>query len=934
MLTISKPLSAGQARSYHSEEFANAKDNYYTQGREIVGEWHGRLAEEWGLKGEVQAEQFHRLSEGQHPISGEQLVRHQSPREYLNEQGEKIKTMEHRAGWDATFSAPKSVSLTALVGHDERVREAHRESVSVALAEMERFVQARIGSNLPAETTGKWAAARFEHDSSRPVDGYAAPQLHTHVVFFNVTQTANGDSRALQPRELYKSQQYATAIYRSELAARLKQLGYEVERGKSGQPEIKGYSAEYLEASSPRRRQIEEHLARTNQRGAGAAQIAAHQTREKKHEASHEEMQEKHKDLAKRFGNQPEHVVEAARRQGNQLRPEPTERVLRQAVAYSTEKNFEREAVTDERTLLRDALNRSMGHATLGEIKSTFEQEAHTGELREVNGNLGLPSRSFTTTEMQSYERDTIQKMKEGQGRSNSISARTSAEVIQKSYPQLNETQRKAVSQILSGRDQVMALEGVAGSGKTTSLAAIREVAQRNGYKVEGFAPTSRAAQQLSESGIESGTLQRHLSSPREDEASGKKLYVLDESSLASTKQMNEFLNRLGDEDRVLLVGDTRQHQAVEAGRPYQQLREAGVETARLEEIVRQKEPKLREVVEQLSRGEVKDAIDNLYSQNRLHEIGDRAERVAKIADEYSKKPEGTLVVSPDNQSRIEINNAIHRKMQETGRVGTQEQNYKVLVPRQEVTSADRRWAGQYEPGNVLRYAKGSKELGITPGEYARIEAVEEKKNQLTVARHNGERVTYDPRRLQGVTVYREIERSFSKGERVQFTAPNKELGVANRELATIERIDSRGNMRLKLESGRAVEFNAAKNPHIDYGYAVTSHSSQGQTADRVLVHIDTNQAGEKLVNRRLAYVAVSRGRYDAQIYTNDGLELRESLSREISKTVALDVEGLLERGRNQQIVTQQNGNTASQTKATYSQGATREVQQGNAAAR
>jgi len=147
--------------------------------------------------------------------------------------------MEHRAGWDATFSAPKSVSLTALVGGDERVREAHRESVCVALDELERYVQARIGGNLPAETTGKWVAAKFEHDSARPVDGYAAPQLHTHVVFFNLTETDDGETHALQPRELYKTQQYATAVYRSELAHRLKELGYEIERGDSSQPESK-----------------------------------------------------------------------------------------------------------------------------------------------------------------------------------------------------------------------------------------------------------------------------------------------------------------------------------------------------------------------------------------------------------------------------------------------------------------------------------------------------------------------------------------------------------------------------------------------------------------------------------------------------------------------------------------------------------------------
>src|SRR5436190_17679858 len=313
MLTISKPLSAEQARAYHHEKFSNAQDNYYTEGDRIRGEWHGRLAEQWGLRGEVREEHFQRLSEGQHPITGKQLIRHQAAREYMNRRGEQVSPMEHRAGWDATFSAPKSVSLTALVGGDERVREAHRESVAVALDELERYTQARLGGNLPAETTGKWVAAKFEHDSARPVDGYAAPQLHTHVVFFNLTETEDGSTYALQPRELYKTQQYATAVYRSGLAHRLKELGYEIERGESSQPEIKGYSKEYLEASSPRRQQIEAHLARENQRGADAAQIAAHKTRQAKLEISHDEMQQRHKGMAAEFDNQPDRVIEASK---------------------------------------------------------------------------------------------------------------------------------------------------------------------------------------------------------------------------------------------------------------------------------------------------------------------------------------------------------------------------------------------------------------------------------------------------------------------------------------------------------------------------------------------------------------------------------------------------------------------------------------------
>jgi ATP-dependent exoDNAse (exonuclease V) alpha subunit len=168
---------------------------------------------------------------------------------------------------------------------------------------------------------------------------------------------------------------------------------------------------------------------------------------------------------------------------------------------------------------------------------------------------------------------------------------------------------------------------------------------------------------------------------------------------------------------------------------------------------------------------------------------------------------------------------------------------------------------------------------------------VNEKENLLTVKRENGEQVSYDPRRLQGVTLYRETERAFSEGDRVQFTAPYKEQHVANRELGTIEKMDASGNLQLRMDSGRSVAFNVKEHPHLDHGYAVTSHSSQGQTADRVLVHVDTEQAGEKLVNRRLAYVAVSRGRYDAQLYTNDKGHLTEQLSRDVSHRSAMEPE-------------------------------------------
>ena len=259
MMTMSRAISAGQALDYYQQEFTNSKDNYYSEAGEVKGRWSGRLADEWNLKGEVTSEQYERLVAGQDPHTGEQLVQAVKARETVNEFGEKIVTSEHRAGWDATISAPKSVSLAALVGDDERVRDSHRESVNEALKGFEEYLQARGGGDKPAITTGKMVAAQFEHTSSRPdrTNGYAAPQLHTHVVIFNMTETEAGKVRSVQPLELYRSQKYATAIYRAHLAEKLQGLGYEIEVDpRTGAPEIKGFSNEYLQESSPRREEV------------------------------------------------------------------------------------------------------------------------------------------------------------------------------------------------------------------------------------------------------------------------------------------------------------------------------------------------------------------------------------------------------------------------------------------------------------------------------------------------------------------------------------------------------------------------------------------------------------------------------------------------------------------------------------------------------
>ena len=891
MLTISKPLSASQAQSYHAKEFTAKEQNYWSERGIIQGEWQGRLASQFGLAGAVTAEDFAKLSQGQHPVTGDQLVRQRASYEYQDADGKTVKTMEHRAGWDATFSAPKSISLTALVGGDENVRVAHRDSVRIALEQLENYTQARIGGNHQPERTAKFMAAKFEHDTARPVDGYVAPQLHTHAVIFNMTERENGQSRAVQERGLFQSQQFATAVYQSELTYRLRQLGYEIGIGRSGAPEIKGYTQEYLDASSPRSQQIREYLERTGRTGKEAAEIAAHSTRDRKEIHSPGEVMAAHRKLAADFGHQAEAVVRAARERGqNQETPANSIDRVRESLTFSRDKNFEREAVVDERALIRDGLRRGMGEVTFAQVRGNLDARLASGEFQIVQRSQSQLARQFTTSKTIEAEHEIVRRVREGQNTVEPVMSRQHAIAVADQNTHLNRAQKSVVEHVLSSPDRVQGIQGYAGAGKTTTLSVVRSAAEWHGYAVEGFAPTSRAARQLGEAGVESGTLQGFLArTPNPATEQQRHFFFVDESSLASTNQMREFLVRLGPNDRVLLIGDTRQHQGVEAGRPFEQLQDAGMRTAKLDEIIRQKNPALKSAVELLATGQVSAALDSLQQQGRVKEIPGTEERIRAIAKSYVESPEKTLIVSPDNASRRELNVAVRQELKANGSLASEDYSFRVLVQRQDMTGAERSWASHYEINDVVRYARGSKAAGIEAGTYGTVTAINPAANLLTVEKSSSEQVVYDPRRLTGVSVYREIDHEFSIGDRIQFTAPDKSLGVANRDLAAIESIAPDGRISARLDNSRPIEFNAHEHRHFDHGYAVTSHSSQGLTAERVLVNADTGVHPD-LLNSRFGYVSISRASHEATIFTNDMSKLSPQLSADVSKTSALEI--------------------------------------------
>ena len=278
-----------------------------------------------------------------------------------------------------------------------------------------------------------------------------------------------------------------------------------------------------------------------------------------------------------------------------------------------------------------------------------------------------------------------------------------------------------------------------------------------------------------------------------------------------------------------------------------------------------------------------------LAEQGRITQIAGPNERIAAIARDYAGSPESTIIVSPDNRSRQLINEAVRRELQRAGKLGADDQKFSILAHRSDMTGADREWAARYKAGDILRYETGSKAHGIARNSTATVLSADARNNTVTIQREDGQAVTYDPKRLKGVNVYREMQKDFATGDRIQFTAKDKDLGVNNRDLGTITRLES-GQIRVRMDgkNERTIQFDPAKMRHFDHGYAVTSHVSQGLTEGRVIANIDTDLA-RSLINTRLAYVAVSRAEHDARIYTNDADGLGARLATDISKTSAVD---------------------------------------------
>ena len=900
--SIGAVASAAQGVSYYERDGYYAKDD---PGHRQASRWAGGGAAELGLAGPVDPEAFKEILEGRVPGgTGHRLGKKQ-----------KDGSVVHRPGRDVTLSAPKSVSLAALIGGDERIVAAHDKAVGRTLGWIEKNVaQTRLSDpdtgRMVRAGDQKMVAATFRHDTSRNLD----PQLHTHAVIANMLKGGDNKWRTMANEKLYRSKMLIGALYRSELAGELRQLGYGIEKTHAdGRFEIEGVSRDVIEAFSTRRAAI---VAAMEERGLGGpdtkprlAERAALMTRAHKRDVDHRSLREHWREQAAELGLDAmglaaDAIGRSPEKSAAPQAPLPgienedaarARTVAEQAVSWAVSHLSERQAVFSRTDLLTAALTWQPGAVLIAEAVEALGRSEKDGTVHAAN--VPVPGDSLTTDRAVADEKETIALMLEGRNRGKAPMRARRVDKLLRNGP-LTAGQKAAVKLILSEKDRVVGVQGYAGTGKTTMLNRARALLEKRGYELKGLAPSASAAQTLGgEARIETETLQRFLArnagvaegrltrrGARDMRAAFKRtVLVVDEGSLASTVQARNLL-RIVRELRlpgVVLVGDGKQLDAVDAGKPFVQLQQAGMKTATMDQIMRQKEPVLKSAVEASLRGDIKKAFEKLGSN--VAEVGPDNLAAAAAARWLKLSPQerkNAGLMAPSHALRERINSIVRERLIRDGQVKGPALESERLISRG-YTHAEKSIAENYAPGDVVAFHRPYKRLGVEKGDELDVAGIDRDANTVNLRRKDGEIVGWIPHKLAartgGAEVYRCESFELRAGDRIRWTRNDNGLGLINSQTAEVTRVQN-GTVTFALEDGRTLELKDgdAQLRHIDRAWASTVHAFQGRTVDTV---ISAMEAGHPhLTTRKTLYVEISRARHRAELVTDDRDALRERL--------------------------------------------------------
>ena len=888
--SVSALTSSAQASSYYEA------DDYYAEGGLSPSEWQGKGAEALGLSGEVDRDRFRALLDGK--VAGEELGTMRGGQ------------LEHRPGWDMTLSAPKSVSIMAEVAGDRRLIAAHSDAARTAMAHVEAHMAAtrvRDGGVIAREATGNLIIASFQHGTSRAQD----PQLHTHNVIMNATQGKDGAWRSLEPRALYQLQKQIGAIYRQELALKVRELGYEIEVGKDSLFEIKGVSNVVMTAFSTRSAEIEAALAArgTSRDTANASekQTAALDTRQAKVAADHAALVAGWRETADASGFGPEAQL-AAIRQAEARAADPAHRLRLQmlgdgaatrAVTQAADKLGERQSVFSVAALHEEAGRVGLGKVSYAQVGATLVAATEKGDLldRTFLDRRGAAFAGFTTRQNVETEARMLRIEAEGRGTLPPIAsplaaARAVAHAAAKAERAgfgWNADQRQATAQLLSSRNRVTALQGYAGTAKTTNvLATFAREAEARGVSVIALAPTASAAMVLGDAlGTRGDTVARHLLSPERLPQGQPAAWIVDEASLLSARDTARLLD-LADRHnaRVLLVGDVKQLGSVEAGAAFAQLQGAGMETARLAEIVRQTNTATREAVLASISGDARAALDALdRGGGQIIEHADRAERFAAIAETYAALDKTgrarTLVIEPSREGRDALTADIRAALTRSGVLTGPAVKVQSLANKG-LTRAEARDPLSYDKGDIVRFTRDYAGKGVTRGEAYRVESIDPARTAITLKSEDGRAVDWRLRQWGAgkSQAFAPQLLELKAGDSIRFTRNDREMARVNGGRGIVMSVNEKSRTAIvQMSKGRSetLNFDAARDRHIAHAYVETTFAAQGRTADHVIIHADSRATN--LVDQKSFYVGISRAKASATVFTNDRGKLISAIS-------------------------------------------------------
>lgn len=869
MLRVVQSAGAAAAKSYYTEGLS--REDYYSEGQERVGLWGGIGAQRLGLHGDVGREAFNSLCDNINPATGERLTARNSD--------------GRRVGYDFNFHVPKSVSAVYALTGDEAILSAFRASVRETMQDIEADMHTRVrkGGKWEDRQTGNLAYAEFVHFTARPVDGVPDPHLHAHCFVFNATyDEAEARWKAGEFSHVKRDAGYYEAAFHARLAGKVAGLGYGIERTKKGW-ELSGVPGSIIDKFSRRTAEIETAAEAKGITSAKAKDQLGARTRAGKRKGV--TMDALRAEWSGRLTDTERNAIHSACGRGAAV-PETSDKA---AMDYALAHAFERQSVVTDRELQAQALRHGVGSVTVDGVK----REAERAEIFRQN----IDGRTLATTRgVLAEEKAMIDYVRQGRGRQRALGSKQ----FQFETAQLNSDQRGAVLHVLRSRDRVIGIRGGAGTGKTTLLKEAVRGIEEGGHKVYTFAPTADASRGVlrSEGFADAETVAKLLSDKATQNKIAGQVIWIDEAGLMGARQMSRvFAIADAQNARVILSGDIRQHASVERGDALRLLEDrAKLSTAYVGSIQRQKGT-YKQAVEAISKGDIHGGFDRLEGLGAVVEMPD-ATRYQTLAGEYVqsvKAGKSALVVSPTHAEGQKVTDAIRADLRRNAMLEEKERSF-LRLENLQLTEAERGDARHYQPGQVVQFVMNA-QGGFSVGERLRVADVAG--NRVNVTDEAGRVRALPMEQAARFQVYQEGKIDLAKGDTLRITqngfcipkeGQKKGHRLNNGAMYGVAGFTRQGD--IKLNNGWVVRKDYG---NIAYGYAATSHGSQGKTVDRVF--IAQSAASARASSREQFYVSVSRGRESVKIYTDDKQALKEAVTESTSRMSATE---LAEQGKRQ----------------------------------